>query len=51
MERLIPEFKEFIRAINSNDLNYCYEQLEKSIAVCDVQTKARIDDRVIFPND
>ena len=45
------EYEEFIRAINSNDLNYCYEQLEKSIAVCDVQTKARIDARVIFPND
>lgn len=50
-ERLIPEFKQFIQAINDNDLNYCYKQLEKSIAVCDVQTKARIDAGIIFPND
>lgn len=50
-ERLIPEFKEFIQTINDNDLDHCYEQLDKSIAVCSVQTRARIEAGIIFPND
>lgn len=49
--RLIPEFTAFINAINNQNLDYCYQQLEKSISVSDVLTKARRDAGLIFPCD
>lgn len=32
--RLIPEFWEFIRAINQRDHVFCEKMLEESVAVC-----------------
>lgn len=28
-DRVVPEFKAFIRAVNENDLEFCYKQLKK----------------------
>lgn len=50
-ERLIPEFSEFVRAINEGDYDFCYAKLAKSIAVSEAQTKARLDAGIIFPAD
>ncbi len=50
-ERMVPEFHQFIRAINEKDRAFCYEMLEKSIAVCEVQTKARLSAGIHFPDD
>lgn len=49
--RLIPEFTAFVKAINENDLEFCYRQMEKSVNVCEVQTKARIEAGIHFPAD
>ena len=51
MNRLIPEFQYFIRCINSNDMEACLKHLDGSIAVSEVQTKARLDAGIIFPAD
>lgn len=51
MNRLIPEFTAFIRTINSEDHAFCMKQLEESIAVSRVQTKARRDAGIIFTAD
>ena len=50
-DRVVPEFKAFIRALNENDLEFCYRQLEKSLLVSEVQTKARIGAGIKFPQD
>ena len=50
-KRVIPEFRAFIDAINSNNMDFCLEMLEKSIAVTEVQTKARLCAGVKFPAD
>ena len=50
-DRVVPEFKAFIRAVNENDLEFCYKQLEKSLLVSEVQTKARIEAGIKFPQD
>ena len=50
-DRVVPEFKAFIRAVNENDLEFCYKQLEKSQLVSEVQTKARIEAGIRFPQD
>ena len=50
-KRMIPEFKAFIDAINRNDHAFCDEMLEKSMAVTEVQTKARIAAGISFPTD
>ena len=50
-DRAVPEFKAFIRAVNENDLEFCYKQLEKSLLVSEVQTKARIEAGIKFPQD
>ena len=50
-DRAVPEFKAFIRAVNENDLEFCYRQLEKSLLVSEVQTKARIEAGIKFPQD
>ena len=49
--RLIPEFTAFVNAINNKDLEFCYQQLDKSIAVSEIQTEARIGAGVHFPAD
>jgi len=50
-DRVVPEFKAFIRAVKENDLEFCYRQLEKSLLVSEVQTKARIEAGIRFPQD
>ena len=50
-DRVVPEFKAFIRALNENDLEFCYRQLEKSLLVSQVQTKARLGAGIKFPQD
>ena len=49
--RMIPEFKTFIQAINEKDFDFCYQQLDKSIAVSRIQTKARKKAGIVFPVD
>ena len=49
--RLEPEFKTFIDAINRNDLEFCYKQLEKSVAVCRIQTAVRKKAGIKFAAD
>lgn len=51
MERLIPEFKFFVDCINREDWDACMERLDGSIAVSEVQTKARLESGVIFAAD
>lgn len=50
-KRLIPEFRYFIDCINRNDLAACTERLDDSIAVSEVQTKARLACGIIFAAD
>ena len=50
-DRVVPEFKAFISAVNESDLEFCYRQLEKSLLVSEVQTKARIGAGIKFPQD
>ena len=50
-DRVVPEFKRFISAVNENDLEFCYKQLEKSLLVSEVQTKARLGAGIRFPQD
>ena len=50
-DRVVPEFKAFISAVNENDLEFCYRQLEKSLLVSEVQTKARLEAGIKFPQD
>ena len=50
-DRVVPEFTQFIRAVKENDLKFCYRQLEKSLLVSEVQTKARIDAGIKFTQD
>ena len=50
-DRVVPEFKAFISAVNESDLEFCYRQLEKSLLVSEVQTKARIGAGIRFPQD
>ena len=50
-DRVVPEFKAFIRAVSENDLEFCYRQLEKSLLISKVQTKARLEAGIRFPQD
>ena len=50
-DRVVPEFTQFIRAVKENDLEFCDRQLEKSLLVSEVQTKARIDAGIKFTQD
>lgn len=50
-ERLIPEFSAFVRAINERDYDFCYDKLDKSMAVSELQTKVRLDAGIIFAAD
>lgn len=49
--RMIPEFITFIQAINEQNFDFCYQQLEKSLAVSRIQTTARKKAGIIFPVD
>ena len=49
--RMINEFIEFIEMINSNDLKRCYEILDHSLIVSEVQTIARNKSGIRFPGD
>lgn len=51
MERLIPEFTAFMKAINSKDLDFCYEKLDESLLVSEIQTEARLNAGIRFPAD
>ena len=51
MNRLIPEFKDFIKIINRNDHSACDAYLNKSVAVSRVQTRARVNAGILFPAD
>lgn len=51
MNRLVPEFRYFIDCINRRDWNACMERLDKSIAVSEIQTKARLACGIIFAAD
>ena len=50
-QREVPEFKAFAKAIEENDLTFCYEMLEKSLTVSQVQTAARLDAGIRFKAD
>ena len=50
-DRLIPEFTAFINTINTDDHAFCLKQMEESIAVSRVQTKARRDAGILFAAD
>ena len=51
MNRLIPEFTYFINCINNNDMEACLKHLDESLAVSEIQTKARVEAGIIFPAD
>ena len=40
--RMVPEFTQFIRAIDEEDYEFCYSQLRKSLEVNEVLNRARI---------
>ena len=50
-QRMIPEFETFIKTINARDYDFCYQMLEKSMAVIEVQTSARLAAGIVFPTD
>lgn len=45
------EFRIFAKAIANNDYTFCYDTLEKSIAVAQIMTQARIQSGIVFPCD
>lgn len=49
--RVIPEFEYFIRAINTKDRDFFSERIAASIAVSEIQTKARLEAGIVFPAD
>ena len=46
--RAIPEFTQFIRAIDEKDYDFCYAQLQKSLEVNEVLNRARIQAGIRF---
>ena len=50
-ERVIPEFQCFIDTMKAENYSFCYEMLDKSIAVSAVSTEARKSAGIIFPAD
>ena len=50
-DRAVPEFLAFIRVINENDLEFCYNQLKKTLLVSEIQTQARIGAGIRFVQD
>lgn len=51
LNRAAPEFAAFIRAVNAGDYGFCYAQLDRSLAVSEVQTRARLEAGIVFPAD
>lgn len=51
LNRAAPEFTAFIRAVDTGDYDFCYAQLDKSLAVSEVQTNARLEAGIVFPAD
>lgn len=51
VNRVIYEFREFIRAIEEDDKDFCYGMLETSVAVSEVMTSARKDAGIVFAAD
>lgn len=49
--RLEPEFRHFLREMEAGDLEHCYQTLEHSLSVCQVQTEARQGAGIYFPAD
>jgi predicted dehydrogenase len=49
--RMVNEFIEFEHIIKNNELEKCYEMLQHSLIVCEVQTIARNKGRIVFPAD
>ena len=47
-KRMIPEFTEFIRAIDEKDYEFCYGMLQKSLDVNEVLNRARIQAGIKF---
>lgn len=45
------EFRIFAKAIDDGDYSFCYETLEKSLAVCQVMTEVRTAAGIQFPRD
>ena len=51
MDRLVPEFRFFIDCVNRKDMDACVERLNESVAVSEVQTKARLASGIVFAAD
>ncbi len=49
--RMVNEFIEFIDIIKNKDLKKCYDALENSLIVSEIQTIARKKGGIIFPED
>lgn len=49
--RMINEFIAFEEMMKNNDFATCYQMLDHSLLVCEIQTKAREKGRIIFPAD
>ncbi|WP_195989373.1 Gfo/Idh/MocA family oxidoreductase [Clostridium sp. D53t1_180928_C8] len=49
--RIVNEFIEFIEIIKNNNLERCYEMLEHSLIVAEIQTIARMKSGIIFDAD
>jgi predicted dehydrogenase len=49
--RMVNEFIEFADMIKHNNLERCYQMLEHSLIVCEVQTIARKKGGIMFPAD
>lgn len=49
--RMINEFIEFVKIVESNDLEACYDMLDHSLIVSEVQTTARKKAGIIFEAD
>lgn len=49
--RMINEFIAFEEMITNNDFSTCYQMLDHSLLVCEIQTKAREKSNIIFPAD
>lgn len=49
--RMISEFIAFEEMITNNDFTSCYQMLDHSLLVCEIQTKAREKSNIIFPAD
>ena len=49
--RAVPEFVRFVQAVDAGDAGFCDAQLARSLAVCEVMTRARRQAGIRFPSD